>query len=154
MPRVFLILAACYATMQLIGILCVSEPTEEEMKEMQQEEDKRLFYVAISRAMKRLIISGSMHPNPFTPFVRTIIDRFTLRFVRDFENSSFLIEIAKNEMRVFQNGILIRKYTNISGTFNQFDLMSRIKNGLHSSDFIEEIDKIIMQVPDAEIIKN
>ena len=57
-------------------------------------------------------------------------------------------------MRVFQNGILIRKYTNISGTFNQFDLMSRIKNGLHSSDFIEEIDKIIMQVPDAEIIKN
>ena len=95
-----------------------------------------------------------MHPNPFTPFVRTIIDRLTLRFVRDFENSSFLIEIAKNEMRVFQNGILIRKYTNISGTFNQFDLMSRIKNGLHSSDFIEEIDKIIMQVPDAEIIKN
>ena len=40
MPRVFLILAACYATMQLIGILCVSEPTEEEMKEIQQEEDK------------------------------------------------------------------------------------------------------------------
>ena len=33
MPRVFLILAACYATMQLIGILCVSEPTEEEMKD-------------------------------------------------------------------------------------------------------------------------
>lgn len=119
----------------------------------QQEEDKRLFYVAISRAMKRLIISGSMHPNPFTPFVRTIIDRFTLRFVRDFENSSFLIEIAKNEMRVFQNGILIRKYTNISGTFNQFDLMSRIKTGLHSSDFIEEVDNIIMQLADAEIIK-
>ena len=41
MPRVFLILAACYATMQLIGILCVSEPTEEEMKEIQQEEEKR-----------------------------------------------------------------------------------------------------------------
>lgn len=38
MPRVFIILGCCYALMQLVGILFISEPTEEELKEINKEE--------------------------------------------------------------------------------------------------------------------
>lgn len=125
----------------------------------EREEDKRLFYVAISRAMKRLIVSGSTAPNKFTPYVRTILNRFTLRFVRDFNYDTYLFEISVNEMRVLKEGRLIRKYTDISNIYNencrtQFDLRSRIFLELHSSDIIEGLDRMIMQVPGANIIRN
>ena len=34
MPKVFLVMGACYFALQLIGLLMISEPTEEEVKEM------------------------------------------------------------------------------------------------------------------------
>ena len=115
--------------------------------------------MAISRAMKRLIVSGSTAPNKFTPYVRTILNRFTLRFVRDFNYDTYLFEISVNEMRVLKEGRLIRKYTDISNIYNencrtQFDLRSRIFLELHSSDIIEGLDRMIMQVPGANIIRN
>lgn len=33
-PKVFLVMGGCYFTLQLIGLLMISEPTEEEVKEM------------------------------------------------------------------------------------------------------------------------
>ena len=41
------------------------------------DEDKRLFYVAISRAMKKLIVSTD---DTITPFLSSIINRFCVRF--------------------------------------------------------------------------
>lgn len=43
MPRVFLILAACYAIMQFVGLLCISEPTEEELKSLSSNEKQQLL---------------------------------------------------------------------------------------------------------------
>ena len=44
MPKVFLVMGACYFALQLIGLLMISEPTEEEVKEMKK-------YVSILNAM-------------------------------------------------------------------------------------------------------
>ena len=34
MPKVFLVMGCCYFTIQVIGLLMISEPSEEDMKEM------------------------------------------------------------------------------------------------------------------------
>ena len=80
----------------------------------QQEEDKRLFYVAISRAMKRLIVSGSSRKG-FTPYLESIIDKFTIRY--NFYNR-YLIEIGSDEMRITDKGKLIRQYKNLSKVYS------------------------------------
>ena len=42
MPKVFLILGLCYALMQLIGILLITEPNEEEQKQLISETETSL----------------------------------------------------------------------------------------------------------------
>lgn len=84
----------------------------------QQEEDKRLFYVAISRAMKRLIVSGSSSKG-FTPYLKSIIDRFTIRFIL---YNRYLVEIGSDEMRITDKGRLIRKYKNLSKVYSSSDI--------------------------------
>lgn len=42
MPKVFLILGLCYALMQLIGILLITEPNEEEQKQLVSETETSL----------------------------------------------------------------------------------------------------------------
>lgn len=37
MPRVFLVLGVCYGIMQLVGLLLISEPTEEEAKQLEEQ---------------------------------------------------------------------------------------------------------------------
>lgn len=80
----------------------------------QQEEDKRLFYVAISRAMKRLIVSGSSMKG-FTPYLESIIDRFTIRYNL---YNRYLIEIGSDEMRIIDKGKLIRQYKNLGKVYS------------------------------------
>lgn len=43
MPKVFLLLGLCYALMQLIGILLISEPNEEEQKQLASEAETSLI---------------------------------------------------------------------------------------------------------------
>ena len=48
----------------------------------QQDEDKRLFYVAMSRAKKRLIVTGvSSDETEITPYIVPVVAHFCIRFV-------------------------------------------------------------------------
>lgn len=112
----------------------------------QQEEDKRLFYVGISRAMKRLIVSGTsgniLDPSSkkFTPYLKTIIDRFTVRFIfRD----RYLIEIGRNELRITVSGRLVRRYTNLFHFYNSSDIKNQqsLKNHIkYRANSVELLD--------------
>ena len=109
----------------------------------QMDEDKRLFYVAISRAMKRLIVSGSQLEG-LTPFILPIINCFTIRFLI----FRYLVEIGKNEARISLNGIVIRKYYDISSIYenqyyeNSLSLVDAIRCQARPSDLIETVDSI------------
>lgn len=111
---------------------------------LQQEEDKRLFYVAISRAMKRLIVSGSSSQK-FTPFLKPIIHRFTLRFT----HGRYLIEIGSNELRITENGILRRKYKHLDRVYDTMNIKDQfaLKENLcwlgSSIDFNEKVDRFM-----------
>lgn len=111
----------------------------------QQEEDKRLFYVAISRAKKRLIVSGSSIEKGFTPFINSIAHRFTLRFAA----GRFLIEIGNEMLRVIENGIIIRQYHNLERIYysqtiqNQFDLQKRLRWMGVSSNTLDKVDALM-----------
>ena len=122
----------------------------------QQEEDKRLFYVAISRAMKRLIVSGTSSDNSFTPYLRSILHRFTLRsdiFGRYFTEISYdeirVSEISYDEIRVSERNELIRWYKGLSRLFenskikNQFELKRYLTEHSSSSDFIDKLDSLV-----------
>jgi DNA helicase-2/ATP-dependent DNA helicase PcrA len=110
-----------------------------------QEEDKRLFYVAISRAMKRLIVSGSSSTG-FTPFLKSIIDRFTIRFIL---YNRYLVEIGSDEMRITDQGRLVRKYKNLSKVYSPSDIRDQraLQNILryksNSLDLPENTDRLL-----------
>lgn len=110
----------------------------------QQEEDKRLFYVGISRAMKRLIVSGSSMKG-FTPYLESIIDRFTIRFIF----YRYLVEIGSDEMHITDRGRLIRKYKNLSKVYSSSDIRDQralqniIRFRAHSSDLPEITDRLL-----------
>lgn len=111
----------------------------------QKEESKRLFYVAISRAMQRLIVSGSSSAS-FTPYINNIIHRFTLRTVL---SNNYFVEIGWNELRLYNSKGLIRQYKNISRIYessnirNQFELKKcLLAYGCHC-DLPEILDGIL-----------
>lgn len=125
-----------------------------------QEEDKRLFYVAISRAMKRLVVSGAHkgthneieasflfewnNNKKITPFLYPIVHRFTLRTLYN----EYLLEIGTHELRIFQNKSLKRKYKNIDKLYpiyysNQFTLADKIKALGSPIELIEKVDKLM-----------
>ena len=112
----------------------------------QQEEDKRLFYVAISRAMKRLVVSGSS-TQQFTPYLRSILHRFTLRSII----GRYLIEIGSSEMRISENGITKRRYTHIDRIFNpsnikdQFALKQQVGWLGSQIELLENVDKFMLK---------
>ena len=87
----------------------------------QQEEDKRLFYVAISRAMKRLVVSGSS-AQQFTPYLDSILHRFTVRSII----GRYLIEIGSSEMRISENGITKRRYKHIDRIFKSSNIKDQL----------------------------
>ena len=139
-----------------------------------QEEDKRLFYVAISRAMKRLIVSGVS--SNFTQFIKPILHHFTLRFIL-FHNyeTKILVEIGYDMLRLIKtnkSGRIVRDYkisciydkdrtndqstpSNLRGIqrilyeqeriHNQFDLKRILQMYSHRADAIDVIDEILLQ---------
>lgn len=117
-----------------------------------KEEDKRLFYVAISRAMKRLIVSGVK--GQFTPYLYSILHNFTLRsnFIDGYGNK-IIAEIGYDYMRLRKNyngKVVVRDYDNISQAYkysqyinNQFDILEIIKNEAYRSDAFDSTDNAL-----------
>ena len=118
-----------------------------------QDEDKRLFYVAISRAMKRLIVSGQS--SNFTSFILPILHNFTLRFILFHSyGSNILVEIGYDKLRITEiskNGRKVKDYYNLSKVYgndnicNQFDLKDIIQMYSHRADAFESVDRLLMK---------
>ena len=116
----------------------------------EKEEDKRLFYVAISRAMKRLIISGVA--GKITPFIDSILQYFTLRFVLSDSNGiKVLGEIGIKQLRIIktsQDNVQTRDYDisrmyDNSAIANQFAVKEIIIQGYYKSDPFGTIESTI-----------
>lgn len=112
----------------------------------QQEEDKRLFYVAISRAMKRLIVSGY---EKFTPFIEPIIQHFTLRFeLSNHMNNRVIAEIGSDTLKIVSANQGSKQY-NISSIYfntdirNQFDLMNLLKKNVRDFDVFGSVESCL-----------
>ena len=120
------------------------------------EEDKRLFYVAISRSINRLVISGfckdsrSQGGNVFSKFVNPILHNFTLRFELTI---GVKVEIGTKQMRVWvnnENGNLQVKRYNVSSVFgvgkyeNQMSLYAQmISQSIEYSSVFPLIESLI-----------
>lgn len=120
------------------------------------EEDKRLFYVAISRSINRLVISGfckdsrSQGGNVFSKFVNPILHNFTLRFELTI---GVKVEIGTKQMRVWvnnENGNLQVKRYNVSSVFgvgkyeNQMSLYAQmISQSIEYSNVFPLIESLI-----------
>jgi DNA helicase-2/ATP-dependent DNA helicase PcrA len=113
----------------------------------QKDESKRLFYVAISRARKRLIVSGSS-ASTFTPYIRTILHRFTLRSRL---SDKYFIEISSSELKLYFNKVLIRHYLNIHCVYNyetirnQFDLKKFVASFGCNVELPDKLDSFFRQ---------
>ena len=138
----------------------------------QKEEDKRLFYVGISRAMKKLVVSGyqktSFNDNTtITPFIKPILHHFTLR--TELSNSNgirVLIEISRELLRVnriVQNSVqrsVQRMDYNISNVYdngaikNQFDLKKLIASHFTRADVFGSIESVIRPIGGFPISNN
>ncbi len=108
----------------------------------QREEDKRLFYVAISRAMKRLVVSGFSDPdNSLTPYIMPILHHFTLRS----QFGRYLLEIGYDELCITGGGEK-RVYKGLKKIFeeekirDQFELRSLLTHNRNKLDLIENAD--------------
>ena len=134
----------------------------------QKEEDKRLFYVGISRAMKRLIVSGyhrtSFNDNTaITPFIKSILHHFTLR--TELCNSNgvrVVVEIGNELMRVIKyahNSVQKMDY-NISNVYdngsikNQFDLKRTIASSFTRADVFCSIEDTLRTIGGFTISNN
>ena len=134
----------------------------------QIEEDKRLFYVGISRAMKRLVVSGYQRTSfndktTITPFIKSIIHHFTLR--TELCNSNgirVVVEISRELLRVnriVQNSIQRKDY-NISNVYdngtikNQFDLKRLIASHFTRADVFGSIESVIRPIGGFPISNN
>ncbi len=81
----------------------------------QQEEDKRLFYVAISRAMKKLIVSTC--ENAITPYLSSIINRFCVRFeLYRYMQTVLFVEITSDSLRIRRDSAGSRETYDFSPT--------------------------------------
>ena len=90
------------------------------------EESKRLFYVAISRAKKRLIVSGDIML--ITSFIESTANHFLVRFERQASNKKLLIEISATTLTSIytqdEKNKIVREYGPLT------DYFLRIKNDI------------------------
>lgn len=110
------------------------------IKPEQKEEDKRLFYVAVSRAMRRLIVSSgdmkflnyySEDAQSITPYLSSIIHRFCIRFeLYRYLNTRLFVELTST-------GIRIRSEQNGKVKAVEFSQMDRIMGVFGSRNLIE-----------------
>ena len=134
----------------------------------QIEEDKRLFYVGISRAMKRLVVSGYQKTSfndktTITPFIRPIMHHFTLR--TEISNSNgvrVVVEIGRELLRVnriVQNTVQRKDYS-ISNVYdngaikNQFDLKRVIASRFTRADVFGSIESTLRTIGGFPISNN
>ena len=128
--------------------------------EEQKEEDKRLFYVGISRAMKRLVVSGYQQTSynditTITPFIKSIIHHFTLRTEISASNGiRVVVEIGRELLRVNRivQNTLQRKDYNISNVYesgaikNQFDIKRLIVSHFTRADIFGSIENTLRTI--------
>ena len=126
----------------------------------QKEEDKRLFYVGISRAMKRLVVSGYQKTSfnditTITPFIKPIIHHFTLR--TEISNSNgirVVLEIGSELLRVNRivQKTIQRKDYDISHVYdngaikNQFDIKRLILSHFTRADVFGSIENTLRTI--------
>ena len=140
--------------------------------EEQKEEDKRLFYVGISRAMKRLVVSGYQRTSynditTITPFIKPIIHHFTLR--TEISNSNgvrVVVEIGHELLRVnrivqiSEQKSIQRKDYNISRVYdngaikNQFDVKRLLSSRFTRADVFGSIDSTLRTIGGFPISNN
>ena len=101
--------------------------------------------------MKRLVVSGTSgnmfdpSSKKFTPYLNTIIDRFTIRFTH---RSGYLVEIGRNEMRITDNGRLIRRYNGLINFYNSSEIRNQqglqqfVKSRANSIELLDFTDKL------------
>lgn len=81
----------------------------------QQDEDRRLFYVAISRAMKRLIVSAG--EESITPYLSSVINRFCVRFeLYRYMQTVLFVEITSDTLRIRRDSAGTRETYEFSPT--------------------------------------
>lgn len=130
--------------------------------EEQKEENKRLFYVGISRAMKRLVVSCDV--TTITPFIESIIHHFTLRSeISDSINDiRVVVEIGHELLRVkkiVQNSVQRKDY-NISCVYdngeikNQFELKKFIESRFTRADVFGSIESTLRTIGGFPISNN
>jgi len=84
-------------------------------EEKEQEEDKRMFYVAISRAMKKLIVSTGDYT--ITPFLSSIINHFCIRFeLFRYMQTVVFAEITAESLRIGRERSCVRETYDFSPT--------------------------------------
>jgi DNA helicase-2/ATP-dependent DNA helicase PcrA len=126
----------------------------------QQEEDKRLFYVAISRAMNRLIVSGysckvkkgnDVEEIMFTPFIRTILKHFVVRFeLSNYNDNRVIAEIGTNTLKVVTTKQGSKQY-DISYIYfnpnirNQLDLKKLIEQNYKYYEIFSSIESCLAE---------
>ncbi len=113
----------------------------------QIEEDKRLFYVAISRAMNKLIVSAMS--SRITPFIDSIMHNFTFRY-KLYSNNGIvvLIEIGAEKFKISysSNDRVLSRVYNIHNVYdngaikNQKDLKHFIEVSFTRDDILGSID--------------
>ena len=123
----------------------------------QIEEDKRLFYVAISRAMKRLIVTygKKYYSDTATPFITNVLRHFTVRgmFVcGSYAQARVKVSITEDTLSItyeqderkssYEYGPLFPYFAKKSG--NQMDLFNELKDICRQSDPVEKINKLMM----------
>ena len=136
--------------------------------EEEKEEDKRLFYVGISRAMKRLVVSGYQKTSfnnrtTITPFIKSILHHFTLRTEISSSNGvRIVVEISHELLRVNRiiQKTVQRKDYNISRVYdngaikNQFDIKRLIASRFTRADVFGSIESTLKTIGGIPISKN
>jgi len=124
----------------------------------QQEEDKRLFYVAISRAMRKLIVSSgdimgvryfSEDAQIITPYMSPVIHRFCIRFeLYNYMRTRLFVELTSTALRIRseQNGITasyefssMDRILHTFGCRNILELRNYLVKNYASTDGLERI---------------
>ena len=122
----------------------------------QKEEDKRLFYVAISRAMKRLVVSGAEGDGvSITPFLNRIARRFLVRLeLYKSEKTRILVEVSDDSVMVKlsrdEGRSSVKEYGPLYSYFatnnsNNLLLAEKLKLYCYGPNAMEEVDNFMSQ---------
>ena len=128
-------------------------------REEEKMEDRRLFYVAISRSMKRLIISGAdtgrIPVETMTPFLSRVAGHFLVRrelYASPLTGKRILSEVSGEYLTVkFYDGGALKSetcYGPLTGYFaergsNPLDLSRGLRRNCSGSDALDRVDRMM-----------